>query len=137
MKGMNSVKPLKNMKSMRIRYRSVFYIAGLFLLLMRNMNDVVSKSEACWEIANGSVVRQQYIVDKTAAYYKYFTLTFGLNLLAILLTLYLYKRLIHNSLTRPAIYDSLTKIFNKGYFPTPLCWRSGSGITLSFFPLRK
>lgn len=77
---------------------------------------VIDKSEACWEVADANVIHKQYIVNKTATYYKYFTLTFGLNLLAIALALLLYKRFIHNSLAASAIHDALTGIFNKGYF---------------------
>ncbi|HVI40293.1 MAG TPA: GGDEF domain-containing protein [Anaerovoracaceae bacterium] len=81
-----------------------------------NMLAAIDKSEECWKAADANVLREQYIVNKTAAYYKYFTLTFGLNLFAIALALYLYKKYIHNSLAASAIHDSLTGIFNKGYF---------------------
>lgn len=77
---------------------------------------LISKSEKCWEVADATVIRQQYILNKIAAYYRYFTLTFGLNLLAIILVLLLYKRYVHNNLAASAIHDSLTGIFNKGYF---------------------
>jgi diguanylate cyclase (GGDEF)-like protein len=80
------------------------------------LNAVTDKSEECWEIADANVIQQQYIVNKTTAYYKYFTLTFGLNLLVIVLVLLLYKRYVHNNLAASAIHDSLTGIFNKGYF---------------------
>jgi diguanylate cyclase (GGDEF)-like protein len=81
-----------------------------------NLLAVVSKSEECWEVADATVVRQQYIVNKTAAYYKYFTVTFGINLFFILLILLYYKRYIHNSLASSAVHDALTGAFNKGYF---------------------
>lgn len=77
---------------------------------------VLSKSEECWSVADTSVIRQQYIVNKTASYYKYFTLTFGINLLVIVITLILFKKFIYNTLASSAINDSLTKVFNKGYF---------------------
>jgi len=80
-----------------------------------NMLAAIDKSEECWEAADASVIRQQYIVNKTAAYYKYFTLTFGINLFVIALVLILYKRFILNHLAASAIHDALTGIFNKGY----------------------
>ena len=80
-----------------------------------NMLAAIDKSEECWEAADAYVLRKQYIVDKTAAYYKYFTLTFGINLFVIALVLILYKRFILNQLASSAIHDSLTGVFNKGY----------------------
>jgi len=80
-----------------------------------NLLAVIKKSEECWEVADANVIRQQYIVNKTAAYYKYFTLTFGLNLFVIALVLILYKKFILNHLAASAIIDALTGIFNKGY----------------------
>jgi len=80
-----------------------------------NMLAALDKSEECWEAADASVIHQQYIVNKTAAYYKYFTLTFGINLFGIALVLILYKRFILNHLAASAINDHLTEIFNKGY----------------------
>jgi diguanylate cyclase (GGDEF)-like protein len=81
-----------------------------------NLRAVIDKSEECWEIADATVIRQQYIVNKTAAYYKYFIVTFGVNLLVIGLILLYYKRHIHNNLASSAIHDALTGLFNKGYF---------------------
>lgn len=81
-----------------------------------NLLTVIGKSEECWEVADATVVRQQYIVNRTAAYYKYFTVTFGINLFFIVLVLLYYKRYIHNSLASSAIHDALTGVFNKGYF---------------------
>jgi diguanylate cyclase (GGDEF)-like protein len=77
---------------------------------------VIGKSEECWGIADANVIRQQYIIGKTTSYSKYFTVTFGINLLIIILILVLYKQLIHNSLRQSAVNDALTSIFNKGYF---------------------
>lgn len=77
---------------------------------------VIDKSEECWTIADAQVVRQQYLVNKTTSYYKYFTITFGINLLVIVVVLLLYKKYIYNHLASSAILDSLTGIFNKGYF---------------------
>lgn len=81
-----------------------------------HMLSVISKSEECWIVADSYVVRQQYIVNQTATYYKYFTMTFGINLFVIVLILALYKRFVLNSIASSAINDSLTQIFNKGYF---------------------
>ena len=81
-----------------------------------NLRAVIGKSEECWEVADATVIRQQYIVNKTAAYYKYFTVTFGINLFVIGLVLLFYKRYVHNSLASSAIHDALTGLFNKGYF---------------------
>lgn len=76
---------------------------------------VIDKSEECWKAADEYVLRKQYLVDKTATYYKYFILTFGINLFVIALVLYIYKRFTLNSLAASAINDPLTGIFNKGY----------------------
>lgn len=81
-----------------------------------NLNAIVKQSEECWEVADANVIRQQYLVSKTAAYYKYFVVTFGINLFVILLVLLYYKRYIHNNLASSAIHDALTGIFNRGYF---------------------
>lgn len=81
-----------------------------------NSLAVISKSEECWEVSNTHVMRNQYVLNKTTEFYRYFTVTFALNLLAVIFVLYLYKRLIHNVLTISAINDPLTEIFNKGYF---------------------
>ena len=77
---------------------------------------VIEKSEECWALADAFVLRNQYLLDKTTAYYKYFIITFAINISAIILTLYLYKRFIYNQLTKSANHDSLTGLFNKGYF---------------------
>lgn len=82
----------------------------------KSLDAVIAKSEECWEVADATVIRQQYIVNKTAAYYKYFTVTFCFNLIVIGLVLLYYKRHIHNSLASSAVHDALTGIFNKGYF---------------------
>lgn len=81
-----------------------------------HLSAVISKSEECWQIADANVLQQQYTVNKTAAYYTYFTFTFGFNLLVIVLALFLYKRYILNKLAASAIHDALTGVFNKGYF---------------------
>ena len=81
-----------------------------------NLRAVIGKSEECWQVADATVIRQQYLVNKTAAYYKYFTVTFGINLFVIGLVLLFYKQYVHNSLASSAIHDALTGLFNKGYF---------------------
>ena len=81
-----------------------------------NLFALIGKSEECWTVADANVIRQEFIIQKTTSYSKYFTVTFGVNLLIIILILLLYKQLIHNSLRESAINDSLTHIFNKGYF---------------------
>lgn len=80
------------------------------------LSAVIDKSEECWTIADSQVVGQQYLVNKTTSYYKYFTITFGINLLVIAVILLLYKKYIYNNLASSAVLDSLTGIFNKGYF---------------------
>lgn len=81
-----------------------------------NLFAVIGKSEECWGISDANVIQQQFDRDKNAAYAKYFTLTFGINLFIIILILLLYKRFIHNTLSDSAVNDALTGIFNKGYF---------------------
>ncbi len=81
-----------------------------------NLLAAISKSEECWDVADANVIQQQYLVNKVATYYKYFTVTFGINLFFIVLVLLFYKRYIHNNLASSAIHDALTLVFNKGYF---------------------
>lgn len=78
--------------------------------------NVIAKSEHCWETANSFVLRNQYIANKTTSYFKYFTITLGLNLLAIVLFLILYKKYVYNNLADCAIRDPLTGVFNRRYF---------------------
>ncbi len=77
---------------------------------------VIAKSEECWILADNYVVEQQHISRKTTDYIKYVTVTFGINLFVITLVLLLYKRFVLNHMASSAINDSLTEIFNKGYF---------------------
>ncbi len=77
---------------------------------------LIEQSELCWEIADANVSHQQYFVSKTTAYSRYFTITFGANLFVIALVLLLYKKYIYNGMAASAVNDSLTGIFNKGYF---------------------
>lgn len=82
----------------------------------KNKEAIISKSEECWKAADAYVVQSQNLLTKTTTYYKYLTLTFAFNILAIVITLLLYKRLVYNSLAKSAVVDALTGISNKGYF---------------------
>jgi diguanylate cyclase (GGDEF)-like protein len=113
-----SVSSLYDMKMLNTKWDELKLIVRDYHAdpIKANLLAVISKSEECWEVADATVVRQQYIVNKTAAYYKYFTVTFCINLFFIILVLLFYKRYIHNSLASSAIHDALTGVFNKGYF---------------------
>ena len=77
---------------------------------------IIEKSEECWKLSDAYVLRTRYTLNKTTEYYKYFIITFALNISAIIITLYFYKRIIYNNLAKSAVNDSLTGLFNKGYF---------------------
>jgi len=77
---------------------------------------ILVKSEECWILADTYVVEQQHITGKTADYIKYVTAAFGVNLFVITVVLLLYKRFVLNNIASSAINDSLTDVFNKGYF---------------------
>lgn len=78
--------------------------------------SILTKSEECWILADTYVAGQQHVFGRTVDYIKYVTITFGINLFVIALVLFLYKRFVLNTMASSAINDSLTEIFNKGYF---------------------
>ncbi len=116
--NMKSVSSLYDMKMLNTKWDELKLIVRDYRTdpSQANLDAIIEQSEECWEVADANVIRQQYIVNKTASYYKYFVVTFGINLFAILLVLLFYKRFIHNSLASSAIHDALTGAFNKGYF---------------------
>ena len=88
----------------------------------QNQLAVIDKSEECWGLSNAYILRNQYALNQLTRYYKYILFAIILNLLAIALILYLYKRLIYNRLAESAINDSLTGTFNRGYFTEYLAY---------------
>lgn len=115
---LESVSELYDMKTLNTKWDELKLITRDYRSdpSLTNARAVIEKSEECWEVADANVIRQQYIVNKTAAYYKYFTVTFCINLFVIMLVMLLYKRFVHNSLAASAVHDALTGVFNKGYF---------------------
>lgn len=115
---LSSIYALYDMKVLNAKWDSLKLLVRNYHIDPREetLLDIIRVSEKCWEVADVNVVRHEYLVYKTAAYFRYFIVTFGINLFIIVLLLLYYKRYIHRSLASSAIQDTLTGVFNKGYF---------------------
>jgi len=79
-------------------------------------NHVLAKSEEVWVITNESVLNAQKIAEENISYFRYFTAGFVLNVLAMIIIVFIFKKRIYDVLKISAIHDPLTKAFNRRYF---------------------
>lgn len=79
-------------------------------------NKVIIKSEEFWNLSNNAVYRAQKITEKRALYFKFFTLSFSVNVLAIVIIMFIFKKQIYDDLKLSAVHDPLTGAYNRRYF---------------------
>ncbi len=83
---------------------------------LESMEVIIDKSEKIWQIADKTVFQAQQISEKKTTHFKFFILSFGVNVLGIIITLFVFKQGIYDDLKISAIHDPLTKVFNRRYF---------------------
>ncbi|HHX60133.1 MAG TPA: GGDEF domain-containing protein [Epulopiscium sp.] len=109
---------INNIKALEQSWRELELLLDDYHLnpIEQTKNLVLIKSEEMWKISNESVLNAQKIAEGNVSYFKYFTVGFILNVLAIIITLFIFKKRIYDELKVSAIHDPLTKAFNRRYF---------------------
>ncbi|MCX7711194.1 MAG: GGDEF domain-containing protein [Clostridia bacterium] len=76
---------------------------------------LLAKSEEMWDAANALVLEAQLISEMKLKYYQLFLFSTVINILLLFLIIIFVKRYVRDKLELMAIYDPLTKAFNRNY----------------------
>lgn len=81
-----------------------------------NRKLLLDKSEECWTAADQMVLENQYIAEHKVSFLTLPILLLTLDVIVVLILLFIVKKYVYDTLEVSAIYDPLTKIFNRRYF---------------------
>lgn len=82
----------------------------------RIRTDIFILSEECWSLANTSVFEAQFVSESKFKYMNFVLLGTIVNLFLILLIILMVKKWVHDKLEFSAVYDNLTKCYNRASF---------------------
>ncbi|MDD5644846.1 MAG: GGDEF domain-containing protein [bacterium] len=78
--------------------------------------DILILSEECWNLANTSVFEAQFISESKFKYMNFILLGTLVNLCLIILIILMVKKWVYDKLEFSALYDNLTKCYNRASF---------------------
>ncbi len=81
-----------------------------------NLNQIITTSEVCWDIADDAVLKAQLTSETKVKYLWFVFIIIGMNLSTIFIVLILVRIYVKNRLENMAHYDSMTGILNRSSF---------------------
>jgi diguanylate cyclase (GGDEF)-like protein len=82
----------------------------------QNKKLFLEKSEECWTAADQMVLKNQYISEHKVSYLTLPIILLAIGFIIVSILLYIIKKYVYDNLELFAIYDPLTRIFNRRYF---------------------
>ena len=111
-KNLNEI--IQQLESEWVNLKKLYYRHRIKKIYSR---EILQQSELCWDRANVAVYTAQKINEKKLANYKKQIIYILFLICIIILTIIaLVYKIVHKSLERDVITDSMTKLYNRNYF---------------------